>query len=240
MANILITICARGGSKGIPGKNIKPINGRPLINYTIDVANEFVRKYKKCDLVLSTDSEKIKEVVSNLAIDAEYTRPQRLADDNAGKPEAIKDVMLWSERKYNKTYDYVIDLDITSPLRTVEDIENCLKLVTDYPDTLTSFSVSPCHRNPYFNMVEIMEDGFCKVVLGGKYKTRQSAPRVYDMNASIYVYRREALDTENPVAVTPKSRCYELNHICFDLDEPYDFEYLDFLISNGKLRNILS
>lgn len=238
MKNILITICARGGSKGIPGKNIIIINGKPLIQYTIDTALSFAKNHN-AEIVLSTDSEAIRRVVKNSQIERDYIRPDYLADDNAGKPDAIKDVVEWAEKKHNKTYDFIVDLDVTSPIRTLKDIEGCLALVTDNPETLTSFSVSPCKRNPYFNMVEEKEDGYCKVVLGGKYKTRQSAPKVFDMNASIYVYRREVFNTENPRAVTERSRCYVVDHICFDLDDPEDFDYLEFLISNGKLSDIL-
>lgn len=237
--NILITICARGGSKGIPGKNIKEINGRPLLAYTVASARAFIEKHGG-EIILSTDSERIKEEGDKLGLKTDYSRPDRLATDTAGKPEAIKDAMLWHEEKTGRKVDYVIDLDVTSPIRTVEDIENCMTLVEQDEDTLTSFSVNRAARNPYFNMVEETGDGFCKVVLGGKYTTRQSAPKVYDMNASIYVYRRDALMVETPRAVTKHSRCYVMDHICFDLDNPEDFEYLEFLLSHNKLQGILA
>lgn len=238
MNRILITICARGGSKGIPGKNIKTIGGRPLIAYTIDAARRWMERHP-ADLLLSTDSEEIRETARRLGLDSSYERPAHLADDRAGKPDAIKDAMLWAEREYVTRYDYVVDLDVTSPIRTTDDIEDCLRAVSDHPDTLTAFSVSKAARNPYFNMVEETREGYCKVVLGGRYKSRQEAPAVYDMNASIYAYRREALDREDPRAVTDRSRCVVMNHICFDLDEPWDFEFMDFLISSGKLKEYL-
>ena len=85
-------------------------------------------------------------------------------------------------------------------------------------------------------MVQENADGFYSVVLGGKYTTRQAAPKVYDMNASIYVYRRKALDCESPKAVTNRSLIYEMKHICFDLDEPSDYDYLAYLLDTGKLK----
>ena len=85
-------------------------------------------------------------------------------------------------------------------------------------------------------MVEQGPDGYYKVVLGGRYTTRQSAPKVYDMNASIYVYRRDALMCDNPRAVTPKSLVYVMDHICFDLDEPADYDYLSYLIDTGRVH----
>lgn len=234
---VLITICARGGSKGIPGKNIKTVGGRPLLAYTAAAALEYARKHG-ADIVLSTDSEEIRKVGAEAGVPTDYERPDNLADDTCGKPDAIKDAMLYAEKIYGRKYDFVIDLDVTSPIRTLEDIENCVEKLRNNPVALTVFSVNPCARNPYFNQVEERGDGFCHVVLGGKYTTRQSAPKVYDMNASIYVYRREALDCVNPRAVTSRSVVYVMDHICFDLDEPSDYEYLAYLLDTGKLTLI--
>ncbi|MBJ2192948.1 MAG: acylneuraminate cytidylyltransferase family protein [Muribaculaceae bacterium] len=237
-ANYLITICARGGSKGIPGKNIKEIGGKPLLVYTAEAALEYVRKHP-ADIVLSTDSEDIRKVGAEAGVPTDYERPDFLADDVCGKPEAIKDVMLYAEKHYGKRYDYVIDLDVTSPIRTLEDIEKCVEMIAANDDALTIFSVSPCGRNPYFNQVEESEDGYCHVVIDGKFTTRQGSPKVYDINGSIYVYRREALDCENPRAVTPRSIIYVMDHICFDLDEPLDYEYLAYLVESGRLKQLL-
>lgn len=233
--NILITICARGGSKGIPGKNIKPVGGRPLLCYTADIARKFSERHN-AKVVLSTDSQEILKVGEDCGLKSEYVRPGYLANDTCGKPDAIKDALAWAEKRYGEVFDMVIDLDVTSPIRTLEDVENCIRTLTDNEEALTVFSVNPCARNPYFNMVEEKADGYYGVVLGGKYTTRQSAPKVYDMNASIYVYRREALMCENPRAVTPKSLVYVMNHICFDLDEPSDYDYLEYLINTGKIK----
>ena len=233
--NYLITICARGGSKGIPGKNIKPVGGKPLLAFTAKVAPEFARIHG-ADIVLSTDSEEIRRVGAEAGVPTDYERPDFLANDTCGKPNAIKDALLYAEKYYDRKYDFVIDLDVTSPIRNLEDIENCVAMIEKNKEALTIFSVNPCARNPYFNQVEESKDGFCHVVLGGRYTTRQSAPKVYDMNASIYVYRREALDCENPRAVTPRSIVYVMDHICFDLDEPADYDYLSYLIETGKIR----
>lgn len=233
--NILITICARGGSKGIPGKNIKPVGGRPLIAYTIGIAGRVAGRHG-ADIVLSTDSEEIREVARQYGLSTDYNRPEFLANDTCSKCDAIKDAMLYAEKVHQKRYDLVVDLDVTSPIRTTEDVEKSIALMESDPGALTVFSVNPCARNPYFNMVEEKGDGYYGVVLGGRYTTRQSAPKVYDMNASIYVYRREALDKENPRAVTDRSLVYVMDHICFDLDEPSDYDYLAFLLDTGRIR----
>lgn len=233
--NYLVTICARGGSKGIPGKNIKEIHGKPLLAYTAKIALEFAKKHG-ADIVLSSDSEEIRRVGAEAGVPTDYERPDYLANDTVGKPEAIRDAMLYAEKYYDKKYDYVIDLDVTSPIRTLEDIEKCVEMIQDNPDALTIFSVNPCARNPYFTQVEKKEDGFFHQVCAGKFTTRQDSPKVYDLNGSIYVYRPKSLMCEHPRAVTERSIVYVMDHICFDLDEPIDYDYLAFLLDSGKVK----
>lgn len=234
MKNILVTICARGGSKGIPGKNIKEVGGHPLLAYSIRAARAFAERHG-ADIVLSTDSVDIREVGRRYGLATYYDRPDFLANDTCGKPDAIRHAMLWAEERHGRCYDAVVDLDVTSPIRTLEDIEGCLKLIESDADALTVFSVNPAARNPYFNMVQQQPSGYYGVVLAGMYTTRQSAPKVYDMNASIYVYRREALMAEPPRAVTDRSLVYVMDHICFDLDEPSDYDYLAYLLDTGRI-----
>lgn len=232
--NILITVCARGGSKGIPGKNIKEVGGRPLIAYTIDIARSYAQKHGG-EVVLSTDSEEIREVAKKYGLACDYVRPDFLANDTCGKPDAIADALRWAEERNSCVYDYVLDLDVTSPIRTLADVEACVDMIVANPEAKTIFSVNPCARNPYFNMVQEGDNGYYRVVLGGMYKTRQSAPKVYDMNASIYVYRRDVLLGENPRAITDRSLIYVMDHICFDLDEPADYDYLSYLLDTGRV-----
>jgi len=205
---ILITICARGGSKGISGKNIKIINEKPLIYYTLKTANAFKEKYKgKVDIVLSTDSQQIKDVVERqgLYIETDYTRP------------------------------YVLDMDVTAPLRNVDDLETALALLEQNAQAYNIFSVSSCHRNPYFNMVEENKEGFYELCKKGSFLTRQSAPKVFDMNASFYYYKRAFFDNHCEGVITDKSLVYVVPHLCFDLDEPIDFEFMSFLLTEKRL-----
>jgi len=125
--NILITICARGGSKGIPGKNIKEVGGKPLIEYSIKTAGFFSQIYPS-DLILSTDSLKIKEIAANFGLFTDYIRPESLSSDTAGKIDTIKDALTYQEKKTGIKYDYILDLDVTSPLRTVDDLKNAFKI----------------------------------------------------------------------------------------------------------------
>lgn len=238
--NILITICARGGSKGIPGKNIKMLNGIPLIGYTIDIAKRFQEKHENVEIALSTDSDEIIRVAEDCGLKSEYKRPDYLGGDTIGKVDAIKDVVLYYEKAHNKTYDYVLDMDVTSPLRTLEDLEEALAIIDADPNALDLFSVSHPGRSPYFNQVEQKENGYYnKVKDAGTVLTRQSAPQVYDLNASFYYYRRAFFESGAKSPITDRSLIYLMKHTCFDLDHPIDFEIISFLLENNKLDFML-
>lgn len=235
--NILITICARGGSKGIPGKNIKLLNGKPLIGYTIEVAKQFQQKYGSTDIALSTDSEEIIRVAEECGLKSDYKRPDSLANDTVGKIDAIKDIVFYSENKNNCKYDYILDLDVTSPLRNLNDLSVAFELVSADQEAINLFSVSEAGRSPYFNMVEQKENGYYAQVKRPERNvfTRQSAPKVYDMNASFYFYKRQFFDSGYKGAITDRSLIYLMPHTCFDLDHSIDFEMLSFLLENQKL-----
>lgn len=236
MDNILITICGRGGSKGIPGKNIRSLNGLPLIAYSINIAKVFCAKHG-ADLTLSTDSHEIKTIAEQYGLQTTYMRPVELATDKVGKIDTIKDVLFYEEKTRSKKYDFLIDLDITSPLRTLEDIENAFQLLLDVPDAYNILSVSPAHRNPYFNMVEPRGDGFYQIVKNsGLIKSRQQAPIVYDANASFFIYRRNFFDDGWETGLTDKSLVYVVPHLCFDLDNPEDFIIMEVLLKENLLN----
>lgn len=237
MSSILITICARGGSKGIPGKNIRVLNGKPLIAYTIATANAFKQLQPDVDIVLSTDSPEIIKVAAEFGLSSDYRRPEELASDTAGKVDAMADVLAYQEDKKKKTYDFLLDMDVTSPLRTVKDLEKALSQLQNRESALNIFSVSPANRNPYFNMVEEQPDGTVDLAKRPEtpFLTRQSAPAVYDMNASFYIFRRKFFTLGKRSSITEASLAYVMDHICFDLDHPIDFEVMEFLMSQNKL-----
>ncbi len=233
--NLLITICARGGSKGIPGKNIKIMNGKPLIVYSIEVAHRFAEQ-ENGKVILSTDSLDIIDISKNFGLDSSYRRPPHLSGDRAGKAETIKHVLEYSEGLIGSKYDFVLDLDVTSPLRTLEDLQQAFSLFKQHSDALTMFSVSPANRNPYFNMVEQHENGFVELVKKGYgFKSRQEAPPVFDMNASFYFFKREFFDQNWTTAITDRSLAYVVPHLCFDLDHPHDFLIMEMLMKENQL-----
>lgn len=232
--NILITICARGGSKGIPGKNIKPINGVPLIKYTINTAKSFSNLFKS-KIAISTDDLNISEVCKTMGIETDYKRPLNLATDTAGKIDTIYDLLIFYEKLNGIKYDYILDLDVTSPLRTIDDLNQAFELLQRNKNALNIFSVNKANKNPYFNMVEQKEDGYYELSKRGEFLTRQSAKPVFELNASFYFYRRHFFDSDLRKVINDYSLIYEMKHICFDLDHPIDFEFMTYLIENNKL-----
>ena len=229
MINILITICARGGSVGVPGKNIKEINGLPLIAYTINTAKKFSAKFNT-DISLSTDSDEIRSVAAKYGLVSEYKRPAELATATAGKIPVIEALKSFEELKNKKHYDFVIDLDVSSPLRTLTDLEEAFELLNS-SDGYNVFSVNEANRNPYFNMVEKNEAGYVNLVKDlGAITARQLAPAVYDMNASFYIFRKSFFEKQFKTSITDKSLAYVMNHICFDIDHPIDFKFMELVI----------
>jgi CMP-N-acetylneuraminic acid synthetase len=233
----LVTICARGGSKGIPGKNIKIINGKPLIAYTIDLANK-VKEMLSAKISISTDDIEIKNIAESLGIFSEYVRPHYLASDQAGKIDTIRDLLKYEESLIENQYDYILDLDITSPLRNINDILDSFQILENNKNAETLFSVNIANRNPYFNMVEENKDGFYSLVKTTSddfIMTRQSAPKVFELNASFYWYRRNFFNSNTKSPITSKSLIYQMPHMCFDLDHKIDFDFMEYLLSNNKI-----
>jgi CMP-N-acetylneuraminic acid synthetase len=232
MTYTLGTICARGGSRGLPGKNVRLLAGHPLIAYSIAQA-------KRCDfidrLIVSTDSEEIAAVARRYGAEVPFLRPAEIATDTAAKVPAIQHAVREVERGSGRTVDYVVDLDPTAPLRSIEDIRACWDLVQQ-PATDVVFTVAPAEKNPYFNMVEVI-DGYARMskMPDRPIGRRQDAPRVYSMNASVYAYRRGHLMEDGRV-VAGKARIVEMPvERSRDVDGPLDFAFLEFLVHEGRV-----
>jgi len=213
------------------------LNEKPLIGYSIDVAKKFQQYVAETDIALSTNSEEIKHVAESYGLHTAYTRSEALAGDTIGKIDVIADVLKYYQQSFKKQYEYVLDLDVTSPLRNLNDLISAFDILKNNLEAVNLFSVSPSSRSPYFNMVEQKPNGFfaqVKTPEAGIY-TRQSAPVVYDMNASFYFYRKSFFEQGYKGAITDKSQIYIVPHICFDLDHPTDFEYLTYMMANNKL-----
>lgn len=233
--NILITICARGGSKGVKNKNIKLLCGQPLIYYTIKQSKEWGKASR---IIVSTDSEEIANVAKRYGVDVPFIRPRELAQDDTGKSEVIRHAWLTAEKYYKEVFDIIVDLDVTSPVRTVLDLDTSLEIFNQKKPAVL-FSVIEARKNPYFNMVEVSEDGH--VNLSKKPNRpilcRQTAPKVYEANAAIYFYDREFLmDKSNQSIITDKSAIYVMgNKYSIDIDTELDFEFVQFLVEKGLM-----
>jgi CMP-N,N'-diacetyllegionaminic acid synthase len=228
MSNILCTICARGGSKGVKNKNIKELNGKPLIAYTIEQAKESGLFEH---IVISTDSDDIANVAQECGAEVFFKRSAEMASDTAGKLDVIKDAFKRSEEYYSKTFDYLIDLDATAPLRSVEDIINSFKqFKKDNNENL--ITAMPSRRSPYFNLVEQDRNG--KVYLSKKLDDavvrRQDAPKSYDMNASIYIWKRDIILNENSIFLKKTGLYVMPEERSIDIDTELDYKFVEFLM----------
>lgn len=196
MKKLLITICGRAGSKGFKNKNLKTFCGRPLVYYSLAAAGLFQasRPDVQVDICLNTDSEALAKLVAEQYPEVVYLpRCEELGGDRVPKMAVIQDSLARMEEK-NGAYDYVMDLDITSPLRTESDIENAFAKKQSRDDLDLVFSVCEARRNPWFNMVKTVDD-HVEQVCKSEFTGRQQAPDVYDVNASIYVFKRDFLAT---------------------------------------------
>lgn len=231
-SKILCTICARGGSKGVKNKNIRDLLGKPLIAYTIESA----KKTGLFDhIVLSTDSDEIAQISLKFGAEVIFKRPPDLATDTAAKLPVIRHAFVESQRFYSIEYDALVDLDATSPLRNVEDILGAWKVFSEgeYDNVITAM---PSRRSPYFNLVEVNEKGrvFLSKQLANPIMRRQDSPKCFDMNASIYIWSKEALlnndriiDNNTGLFVMPENRS-------IDIDSELDFEFIEFLMDKRE------
>ena len=226
--NILCTICARGGSKGLPEKNIKTLKGKPLIAWSIEQA---LRINKITDVIVSTDSEKIAYIAKEYGAKVPFLRPDYLAEDGTGKWDVWQHALKISENFYKKKYDLYVDLDCTSPLRDDEDIYIAIEnLINSTADCI--FSISESRKNPYFNMVEY-ENNFLKISkpTNPVILCRQAAPKVYDHVASLYVLKTNFLRNGNGL-LTGKAIGYELSpEKGIDIDSEVDFKIVETLLN---------
>jgi len=225
---ILCTICARGGSKGLTNKNLLKIGDKSLIGHTLTQAKAI--DAIDC-IIVSSDSDEILKEGEIYAADILLHRSAKLASDDAGKIDAIIDCLNHAESNLNKHFDYVIDLDVTSPLRNLIDIENCLEFTKDqgFKNLIT---VTNSKKNPYFNQIEITNEGPQLVKSGHNIKGRQSAPKVYDMNASIYVWSRDFLINEKTL-FSRDTIVYDMpEERSLDIDNELDFKIVKHLIEN--------
>jgi len=228
----LCTICARGGSKGVAGKNIRLLAGKPVLAHSLEQA----RASGLFDLIaVSSDSAQILEVAERHGADLLVQRPDELASDTAAKLPAIRHCVADVERRSGQRFDTLVDLDATSPLRNEDDIRAVVRLLesSGAGNVITGM---PARRSPYFNLVELDDLGVVRLSksLPGAITRRQDAPRCYDMNASIYAWRRDVL-FDAPSLFNTDTRLHEMpEERSFDIDSELDFRIVELLMASRR------
>lgn len=222
---ILVIIPARGGSKGIPHKNIKPFNSKPLIYYTIDCARAICDDE---DICVSTDDAEIISVVEHYGLKVPFIRPAELATDTAGTYEVLLHAVNYYEQQ-GKHYDVVMLLQNTSPFRTTEHVKEALRLYTPEVDMVVSVKESPA--NPYYNVFEEDSNGFLHVSKGeGNIFRRQDAPKAYEYNGAIYIMNAEKLKKTHMHKMQKRVKYVMDEMSSFDLDTMTDWNIAESII----------
>lgn len=232
MTKRICTICARGGSKGVVNKNIRPLLGRPLIAHTIERARE--SGLFEC-IAVSSDSDAILDAARQWGADFQVRRPDELATDTSAKVPAIRHCLEEAERLAGIRCEVLVDLDATSPLRSTADIRGAVVLLETRGVT-SVITGAPARRSPYFNLVEVDAAGVARLskTLAQPVVRRQDAPKCYDMNASIYVWRRDDF-LAHPAVFYGDTLLYEMpEDRSHDIDTELDFEWVEFLMRHRE------
>jgi CMP-N,N'-diacetyllegionaminic acid synthase len=228
---ILAIICARGGSKGIPRKNIKTIAGLPLIAWTINAA----KNSKLIDKIsVSTDSKEISKIAKEYGAEVPILRPKDLSDDKIPKLPALQHMINWYE-KNGENYDIIVDLDPTNPLRLTEDIDKAIYAIVNNKNADSIISVFESHHNPYWTMFEEKE-GYLKISKNPKVKItcRQDQPKVLSISGNVVVSWRDTIIKKNTHSVNAK-KCkgvFISEERSIDIDNSFEFDICEWILNN--------
>lgn len=229
--NILYVIPARGGSKGIPRKNIKLLNGKPLISYAIDTARSLATDDNIC---VSTDDDEIIQVVENYGLKVPFKRPEYLATDSAGTNEVLLHALDFYE-KQGQHYDVIVLLQPTSPFRSAKHVEEAVKLYSSEVDMVVS--VKEATANPYYNCFEENQEGVLQISKGdGHYTRRQDAPKVYEYNGAVYVINTNSLKQRTLSQFNKRVKYVMDDFHSLDLDNMNDWVFAECLMNNTKIK----
>ena len=223
-------IFARGGSKGVPRKNIRPLGGVPLIGWSIRVGRACASLET---VIVSTDDAEIAEIAASLGAEVPFLRPAVLASDVASEWLAWQHAITWY-RANRGGFDAFVSLPATSPFRAVGDVEACLAILREDPTADVVATVKKADRSPYFNMVELNPDGTARLVIppAESVTRRQDAPPVFDMTTVAYVARPDFV-LERATLFDGRLRVVEVPaERALDIDTPFDFAIADYIARN--------
>ena len=226
MNNILVVIPARGGSKGLPGKNIKMLCGKPLITYSIDVARAITTDDNIC---VSTDDIQIKNVVEEYGLYVPFIRPAELATDTASTNDVLLHAIDFYE-KLGKTYDKILLLQPTSPLRKIQEVEEAISLYNDDIDMVVS--VTQSHAPAV--LCQDNENGYVDLVFNRKATRRQSLPILYEFNGAIYVINVNSLKAKGLGGFDRRIKYEMPKETSIDIDDIYDYYLVESIILNNN------
>lgn len=231
MENVLVIIPARGGSKGIPKKNIKELCGKPLIYYSIDIARNITSDDNIC---VSTDSDEIIDCVEKYGLKVPFKRPDELATDYVGTNEVLLHALKFYENK-GKKIDTILLLQPTSPFRKIQHIIEAYKLYSDKLDMVVS--VKETAANPYYNCFEEDENGYLVISKGdGKLERRQDAPKAFEYNGSIYIINPKSLVEKGMSCMTRVGK-YEMDALySIDLDTMFDWKLAELMLTEKMIE----
>lgn len=229
----LCTICARGGSKGLPSKNIRPLRGKPLIAHTIEQAKRLHALFEA--VVVSSDSEEILSVARECGADLAIRRPDIMATDSASKLPAIQHAVAEAEAVLGHQVDCIVDLDPTSPLRSDIDVAGAIELF-ERSGAQSVVTGALARKSPYFNQMEYDQGGFIRLVkpLVNPPVRRQDGPQVYDMNAAVYVWRRDRYMVDPRVFYEDSQLFVMPEERSWDIDNLIDFELVELMMAKGE------
>ena len=231
---ILFTICGRAGSKGIKNKNLREFCGKKLAWYSISAIDLYVKEKNlssdEYDIVANSDSQELLDLLGNnpmIPVEQIERRPE-LGGDNVGKKDVILDCLVQMEERNKCKYDVVVDLDITSPLRTKQDVINLIDrhIVSN---AIITYSVTDARRNPYFNQVTYDGKSGARKVIQSNFTARQQAPEIYDMNASLYAYNPDYLKSGGNFTDGYNEIIKMYDTAVLDLDHENDFELMEVI-----------
>ena len=228
----ICTILARGGSKGLPGKNSKLLGGIPLMAHSIRQALESAMFQ---DVVFSSDSDELLEIAMREGARV-VKRPADLADDESGKLPGIIHAVHQMEQLKAVNYQTVVDLDVTSPLRSIEDIKKAIAML-ESQKLESVFSASKSRKSPYFNIAVRADGRWGPAATVDPYpKRRQDAPETFDMNGSVYVWRKNSL-LEHQAVFLGKTDVYVMqDEASWDIDTQLDFDIVSYLFARKELH----
>ena len=231
--NILGITLARGGSKGIKDKNIKKINNKPLIAYTIE---EAIKSKYLTNYIVSTDSEKIRRISKRYKAEVPFLRPKKYASDKSKSVDALIHAVKWIEKNEQKVFDYVIEIMCTNPLKTVKDIDNVIyKLITTNSDSVIAMHRIQDHHPS--RIKKIVKDKIVNFCVKEKPESRRQdlKPHAYIRSGSIYGLKRNFLINKKLRYGSKNSRPYILPELrAINIDTKFDYYIAEKLLKNAK------